>query len=89
VVNVDISWSDPADDAKIMAAAQNIVDRSIALAQSQGLSNEYLYQNYASLQQDVFAGYGAANYAKLQSISKKYDPEQVWQTLQPGYFKLN
>jgi hypothetical protein len=40
------------------------------------------------LEQPVFASYGAANLAKLRATSKKYDPNGVWQKLQPGYFKL-
>lgn len=88
VINIAISWSDEADDERIMAAAQNMVDRSVAAAKEQGLDNPYLYQNYAALQQDVFPGYGKENYAKLKAISTKYDPSRVFQKLQPGYFKL-
>lgn len=88
VINVDISWSNASDDERVLAAAQNIVNRSVAVACAQGLDHPYLYQNYASYQQDVFAGYGADNLARLRSISTKYDPQRVWQKLQPGYFKL-
>ena len=45
--------------------------------------------NYGNKVQDVVAGYGAQNKAKLLSISKKYDPSGVFEKLQPGYFKLN
>ncbi|TQV97831.1 hypothetical protein V2A60_006446 [Cordyceps javanica] len=89
LVNVDFSWTKISDDERIMAAAQAIVDRSIAAAKARGLDHPYLYQNYASQKQDVFAGYGEANLARLRSISKKYDPEQTLQRLQPGYFKLH
>ncbi|KAK6538557.1 hypothetical protein TWF694_010136 [Orbilia ellipsospora] len=88
LVNIDISWSKESDDKRIIAAAQNIVNRSVAAAKAEGLFNEYLYQNYAALQQDVLPSYGATNYAKLKAVSKKYDPSGVWQKLQPGYFKL-
>ncbi|KAM0449678.1 hypothetical protein ACHAO4_007343 [Trichoderma viride] len=88
LINVDISWSNASDDERVLAAAQNIVDRSVAVACAKGLDHPYLYQNYASYQQDVFASYGADNLAKLRSISTKYDPQRVWQKLQPGYFKL-
>ncbi|KAK1243480.1 hypothetical protein MKX07_004108 [Trichoderma sp. CBMAI-0711] len=88
LVNIAISWSSAADDKRVMAAAQNIVDRSTTTACTQGLDHPYLYQNYASYQQDVFASYGKENLAKLRSISARYDPQQVWQQLQPGYFKL-
>lgn len=88
MVNIAIQWSDAADDERIIAAAQNIIERSVAAAKEQGLDNPFLYQNYASAQQDVFPSYGAANLAKLKDISAKYDPAKVWQKLQPGYFKL-
>ncbi|KAF3923711.1 hypothetical protein ABW20_dc0104210 [Dactylellina cionopaga] len=88
LVNIDISWSNEVDDERVIAAAQNIVKRSIAAAKARGLYNKYLYQNYAALQQDVFPSYGPANYAKLKAVSKKYDPAGVWQKLQPGYFKI-
>ncbi|KAH7385045.1 hypothetical protein BKA64DRAFT_156473 [Cadophora sp. MPI-SDFR-AT-0126] len=35
-----------------------------------------------------FAGYGAENEAKLLSISRKYDPSRLFQTLMPGGFKI-
>lgn len=53
-----------------------------------GLDHPYLYQNYAAQQQNVLASYGATNLAKLKAASQKYDPQQVFQRLQPGYFKL-
>lgn len=88
VVNVDISWSDPADDERIFAAAQNMLDASVAAAKAKNLDHPYLYQNYASLQQDVFSSYGKDNLARLRAIRAKYDPHEVFQKLQPGYFKL-
>ena len=45
--------------------------------------------NYASQDQDVFAGYGTNNKRKLKRIQREYDPEGVFARLQPGYFKLN
>jgi hypothetical protein len=44
--------------------------------------------NYASQYLDPLGSYGATNVAKMASISKKYDPAQVFQQLQPGHFKL-
>lgn len=45
--------------------------------------------NYASQFQDVVPSYNATNHARLVSIAEKYDPDGVFQRLQPGYFKLN
>lgn len=88
MINIVLSWSDAADDTRLLAAAANMVSRTNATAYAQGLGNKFIYQNYASFEQDVFPSYGAANLAKLRAVSAKYDPAKVWQKLQPGYFKV-
>ena len=60
----------------------------MALAKKRGLYNRYIYQNYAAAGQQVFAGYGPENHAKLRRIYQKYDPTGVFTKLQPGYFKI-
>lgn len=82
-------WSDEGDDERVLAVTQRIRDGAVEIAEGMGLGFRYVYQNYASLDQDVFAGYGEDNKERLIEISKKYDPEQVFQELQPGYFKLS
>ncbi|KAH0846732.1 FAD binding domain protein [Fonsecaea pedrosoi] len=89
LLNTNMMWTDAADDTRILQTNQRVIDRTVALAQSMGLFEDYIYMNYASQFQDVVSSYGAANKAKLQSIAAKYDPTGVFQTLQPGYFKLN
>jgi hypothetical protein len=81
-------WTDTSSDAKVLAAHQRMIDRMGTAAKDLGADFRYIYQNYAAQSQDVFAGYGEANYARLKDISKKHDPKQVFQRLQPGYFKL-
>lgn len=76
------------DDAAINQMADNIVSKGTVAAKEMGLDNRYIYQNYASFDQDVFAAYGEKNLAKLRAVSRKYDPEGVFQKLQPGYLKL-
>ena len=89
LLNLNMMWSNPADDTRILQSNQRIIDRTIALAESMGIAEDYLYMNYASQYQDVIASYGANNLVKLQSIAGKYDPTGVFQYLQPGYFKLD
>ena len=72
-----------------MAAARNTVSRANATAWARGLGHRYIYQNYASLEQKVFLGYGPHSYDKLNDVREKYDPRGVFQKLQPGYFKLD
>ena len=82
-------WSSPSDDDRIIAAGNRIIYSSVTLAKSMNANYKYIYQNYASSNQDVFTNYGEANKQRLIEISKKYDPEQIFQRLQPGYFKLH
>jgi hypothetical protein len=49
---------------------------------------DFKYMNYAAVNQDVLKGYGKENYDRLQAIAEKYDPDQVFQKLSPGYFKF-
>jgi hypothetical protein len=89
LLNIAWWWSDAADDKRVLRAAQSIVDKSVTFAKSKGLANEYLYMNYASQYQNVIPSYNATNQARLKAIAKKYDPARVFQTLSPGYFKLD
>jgi hypothetical protein len=89
LLNLAFMWESPADDHAILIANQNIVNKSVAKAQELGLDNPFLFMNYASQFQSVVPSYGATNHAKLVNTAMKYDPDGVFQTLQPGYFKLN
>ena len=53
-----------------------------------GTHHRYLYMNYASQNQDVFAGYGEENRKKLREIQKKYDSDDVFHRLLAGPFKV-
>jgi len=43
-----------------------------------GGHHPYIYQNYADNAQDIFAGYGKKNLAKLRAISAKWDKKGVF-----------
>ncbi|KAK1913770.1 hypothetical protein P3342_007014 [Pyrenophora teres f. teres] len=86
---ISISWSNIADDEKLHQFSARVEKRAVAAAKAKGKHNDYIYMNYASQYQDVVAGYGSANKARMIAISHKYDPSGVFQKLQPGYFKLN
>jgi Berberine and berberine like len=88
VLNIAIQWSNATDDTRIFTAARNIINKSVALSKTLNVDHPFIYQNYAALEQDVFNSYGSANKERLLHIRSKYDPEQVFVKLQPGYFKL-
>ncbi|ORX94635.1 hypothetical protein BCR34DRAFT_499113 [Clohesyomyces aquaticus] len=88
-VLVAAKWENKADDTRINKFAAKVKDRVLAVATAKVKAHPYLYMNYASPWQNPIASYGAANKARLEAISKKYDPAGVFKKLQPGYFKLD
>jgi hypothetical protein len=88
LMHISCWWTNESDDATIYAFVNSFWEKVLSQAKSIGVYNEYIYMNYASMFQDPISGYGTSNKARLQKIAKKYDPEQIYQTLQPGYFKL-
>lgn len=89
VVLVNVMWDNEADDKGIIKAISEMMDKITAEANASNKFNEYIYMNYASQFQSVVESYGAANHERLVQIARKYDPHEVFQKLQPGYFKLN
>ncbi|KAL2059793.1 hypothetical protein VTL71DRAFT_10177 [Oculimacula yallundae] len=88
VFSIVFIWKEPIDDEAMTGAGTRLLQRSIALAKEMNLYHPYMYQNYADISQDVFAGYGKENRDRLRSVQKEYDPEGVFSRLQPGYFKV-
>ena len=84
-----MAWNESSDDTTMMKGTVDYVKTGRAMARELVADNDYYYMPYSSGYQPVVAGYGAKNVAKLQNVSMKYDPQQVFQRLQPGYFKLD
>jgi hypothetical protein len=89
LINTSVQWYESADDALVLTYARNFIHRTVALGKQRGVWHRYIYQNYASIEQDVFSGYGNLSKAKLIATHKKYDPNNVFTKLQPGYFKID
>jgi len=89
LLNLNMMWSNIADDTRILKANSKIVKRTVAEAKTRALYVDYIYMNYASQFQAVVPSYGATNQERLKKIAKIYDPAAVFQKLQPGYFKLD
>ncbi|KAL8748352.1 MAG: hypothetical protein Q9184_007367, partial [Pyrenodesmia sp. 2 TL-2023] len=85
---ITITWRLPTDDAAVTAAANSWLKAAKAASVKAGLSNEFVYLNYAGPWQDPITGYGAENKANLKSVSQKYDRDQIFQKAVPGAFKL-
>ena len=88
VLNFNPAWIKAEDQDKFFKVVSDVIDMVKTEAKRRNLDNSFIYLNYASEYQDPIGSYGAANKERLQNISKKYDPAQVFQYLQPGGFKL-
>jgi hypothetical protein len=87
LINLSVRWDKVEDDTRVQQANANIIRRYKEEAHRRDMEQEYLYMNYASQYQDVIGSYGEST-GRLRSVAKKYDPREVFQKLQPGYFKL-
>lgn len=81
-------WDLAQDDETVKAWAARIFAKSAALAEREGLLHRWMYPNYATKGQDVYAGFGEENRRKMKEVQRKYDPEGIFDRLQPGYFKV-
>lgn len=71
---------------KVKAWIQEVKDFALTI---EGGLFDWVYFNYADRSQDPFGGYGEENIAKIRAAAAKYDPEQVFQKLCPGGFKIS
>jgi hypothetical protein len=81
-------WNDTKSDVLVMKMAHRLLDGANEIAKSMGLLHDFQYLNYAGPGQNPPASYGASNLDKLRAVSKKYDPQGVFQRQVPGGFKL-
>ncbi|MCJ1475409.1 hypothetical protein MMC13_004071 [Lambiella insularis] len=87
-LDLTLQYAHAADDAAVLRATRTLLEQGVAYAQSQGLGSRFVYLNYALQSQDPIAGYGAESVRHLREMSRRYDPEGVFQRLVPGGFKL-
>ncbi|CAO2647057.1 Nn.00g079790.m01.CDS01 [Neocucurbitaria sp. VM-36] len=88
LINISMRWEKTEDDARVLKASANVIKRMLDEAKRRNMVNDYLYMNYASEFQDVIGSYGE-DAQRLKEVAQKYDPTEVFQKLQPGYFKLD
>ncbi len=81
-------WSNSAANSAVDQVARQAVAAVRAHAQAEGLLRTFEYLNYAGPHQTPLASYGAESFGFLAGVSRKYDPEGVFQRKVPGGFKL-
>lgn len=90
IVQLTATWTSAALDEVVESSSKELIGKVDTLAESRGArsKNGYIYMNYAGQTQNVFAGYGKDNLARLRSVARKYDPKGKIRDLWKGYFKL-
>ncbi|KAL4871583.1 hypothetical protein BDV12DRAFT_206282 [Aspergillus spectabilis] len=92
LILISTVWSDASGDVAVNSMTENTIYRIRKEAEKLGVTNRYLYINYASAQQaqEVFAGYGDENMQRLRDIQGAVDPHGVYtsQGLWRGFVKL-
>lgn len=82
-------WSNESDDVAIDQAAQDFINNVDSTTKQTGAYSTYKYLNYAANWQNPLAGYGEQSLANLVTVSRKYDPFQLFQRNCPGGFKVS
>jgi hypothetical protein len=82
------TWANRGDDTKVYSAGQALYNQAKSKSAALGVAKGFEYLNYAAKWQDPIAGYGSASVSRLTAAAKKYDPQQVFQRLVQGGFKI-
>ncbi|RYC56975.1 hypothetical protein CHU98_g9232 [Xylaria longipes] len=88
VMLISAFWTDGTKTQAIQKAGETALKKVRSAAKSKGIGWEFQYLNYAGGFQDVIKSYGPENVEFLKKVSRKYDPDQVFQKRVPGGFKL-
>ena len=84
-----VDWQGENNDAAVRAAPIATTEKWKELGEARGLYLPFIYMGDSSRDQNPIAGYGTTNVEKLKATSKKYDPAQIFQTLQNDGFLLS
>lgn len=89
VVRLNPHWKSADYDEEIYQATQVWLSAVQDYTNSIGMGHPFEFLNNAAPFQDPLGSYGAENLKFMQDVAKKYDPDQMFQTLVPGGFKLS
>lgn len=88
-LNLYLRWSDSADDYRITQYAQEFLATVDNSSQAEGMFYPFLYLGDAAAGENPFATYWRGqSLNKMKAIRQRYDPDAVFQRLQPGGFKI-
>lgn len=82
------TWKNEKDDDKVRQWTERVTEEINHLAKSEGKLDKFVYVNDANERQDSYATLSPENFERMREISKKYDPDGVFQKLREGGPKL-
>lgn len=88
IVLLNPTWANASDDARVFTGVTKLLEEFKHMAKEKGLLHRYIFTNYAYNTEDVLKGYGEISWLSLKAVSKKYDPQGIFQSGVPGGFKL-
>jgi hypothetical protein len=69
--------------------ANSALEELTTYSKSIGADNEFIYLNYANINQNPLSSYGSENVEYIRTVAKKYDQNGVFQNQVPGGFKIS
>lgn len=85
IMHVNVVWKRAEDDHIVNKAAAKILDCVEDFARERGVYNAYKYANYCSGMQNPYSGYGKERHRFLKDVSRRYDPNGIFQKGVPGH----
>ncbi len=89
IVSFTVNWDEPQDDVFVKMTTRRAVEQIEVVAAANKTGHPWRYLNYCAEWQRPFKSYGEENWRFLQGVSKKYDPESLFQKGCIGGFKLD
>ncbi|RYP12520.1 hypothetical protein DL767_011250 [Monosporascus sp. MG133] len=81
-------WASKSDDDAILGTFRTAIEKIKQDSISKGQAVDHIYMNYSFTFQDPIGSYGAENTEKMRRVSKRVDPDGLFQKGVPGGWKL-
>ena len=89
LVSWTANWDERRDDQFVKTTTRHATEQIDAFAAAHQTGHRYRYLNYCAEWQRPFESYGAEHLQFLQGVSRRYDPEGLFQKGCVGGFKLD
>lgn len=84
-----VEWNGTQYDEQVHAWVKNTTWTIANATQEAGIWDPFLYMGDSTyFQTEIYEGYGEENHQRLLDISRKVDPDRVFQKLLPGGYKI-